>query len=58
MTILFLNLQITRSDIRPDIKWAVSLVIAYGLFNLYTKTRVKGLTAQSDLVEYDTCIDL
>ena len=23
-----------------------------------TKTRVKGLTAQSDLVEYDTCIDL
>ena len=28
MTIL-LNLQITRSDIRPHIKWAVSLVIAY-----------------------------
>ena len=27
MTILFLNLQITRSDARPHIKWAVSLVI-------------------------------
>ena len=37
-TILFLNLQITRSDIRPDIKWAVSLVIAYGLFNLSLST--------------------
>ena len=35
MTILFLNLQkITRSDIRPHIKWAVSLLIAYGHFNL------------------------
>ena len=34
MTILFLNLQIIRSDIRPDIKWAVSLVIAYSHFNL------------------------
>ena len=34
ITILFLNLQITRSDIRPHIKWAVSLVIAYGHFNL------------------------
>ena len=33
MTILFLKLQITRSDIRPHIKWAVSLVIAYGQFN-------------------------
>ena len=31
----FLNLQIARSDIRPHIKWAVSLVmIAYGHFNL------------------------
>ena len=30
----FPNLQITRSDIRPHIKWAVSLVIAYGHFNL------------------------
>ena len=30
----FLNLQITRSDIRPHIKWPVSLVIAYGHFNL------------------------
>ena len=29
----FFNLQITRSDIR-HIKWAVSLVIAYGHFNL------------------------
>ena len=34
MTILFQNLQITRSDIRPHIKWAVSLVTAYGHFNL------------------------
>ena len=25
----FLNLQVTRSDIRPHIKWVVSLVIAY-----------------------------
>ena len=32
MTILCLNLQITRSDIRPHTKWAVSLVIAYGHF--------------------------
>ena len=30
----FLKSQITRSDIRPHIKWAVSLVIAYGHFNL------------------------
>ena len=34
MTILFPNLQIIRSDIRPYIKWAVSLVTAYGHFNL------------------------
>ena len=34
MTILFLNLQLTRSDIRPHIKLTVSLVIAYGHFNL------------------------
>ena len=32
-TIPFLNLQITRSDIRTHKKWAVSLVIAYGHFN-------------------------
>ena len=31
---IFLNLQITRLDIRPHIKWAVNLVIAYGHFNL------------------------
>ena len=30
----FLNLQIPRSDIRPDIKLDVSLVIEYGQFNL------------------------
>ena len=29
MTILVQNLHITRSDIRPHIKWAVRLVIAY-----------------------------
>ena len=29
-----LGLQIIRSDIRPHIKWAVSLVIAYGHSNL------------------------
>ena len=34
MTILFLNLQITKSDIRSHIKWTVSLVIAYCHFNL------------------------
>ena len=34
MTIRFLNLQITRSDIRSHVKWAVSLVIAYGHLNL------------------------
>ena len=34
MIILFLNLQITRSDVRPHIKCIVSLVIAYGPFNL------------------------
>ena len=32
MTMLFLNLQIARSDIRPHIKWVV-IVIAYGHFN-------------------------
>ena len=30
----YLNLQITRSDIRLHIKWAVSLVIAYGHFTI------------------------
>ena len=34
MTILYLNLLITRSDIRLHIKWTVSLVTAYGYFNL------------------------
>ena len=34
MTIIFLNLQIIRSDIGPHIKLAVSLVNAYGHFNL------------------------
>ena len=34
VTTLFLNLHITRSDIRHHVKWAVSLVIAYGHFNL------------------------
>ena len=34
MTILVPNLQITRSDIRPHIKWVVHLVTAYGHFNL------------------------
>ena len=34
MTILVLNLQITRSDIRPHIKWAVCVVTAYGNFNI------------------------
>ena len=29
-----LFLQITRSDIRPQTKWVVSLVIAYDHFNL------------------------
>ena len=30
----FLYLQITRADIRPQVKWAVNLVIADGHFNL------------------------
>ena len=34
MTIPFQNLRITMSDIRLHIKWAVSLVIAYGHFNV------------------------
>ena len=34
MTTHYLNLQITRSDIRPQIKWVASLVIAYGHFSL------------------------
>ena len=34
MTILFLCLQITKSDIRPQVKWAVNLVIADIHFNL------------------------
>ena len=34
MTILFQNLQITRSNIRTHIQWAVSLVIAYSPFSL------------------------
>ena len=33
MTILFLNLRIIKTDIRPHIKLAVSLVTAYGHFN-------------------------
>ena len=49
MTTLFLNLQITRSDIRPRVKWAVSLVIAYGHFNL--KLREYFLHLLSDLPE-------
>ena len=34
MTMLFLNWQITRSDIRQHIKQVVSLVIVYGHFIL------------------------
>ena len=34
MTILFLGLQITRSDIRPHIKWGISMVTEYDHFNL------------------------
>ena len=34
MTIIVLNLQITRSDIRSHTKWTVSLVIEYGHSNL------------------------
>ena len=34
MPILFFHLQITKSDIRPHEKWAVSQVIADGHFNL------------------------
>ena len=34
MTILILSLQITRADIKPQVKWAVNLVIVDGHFNL------------------------
>ena len=30
----FLNLQITWSDIRPQIKWSITQIITYGHFNL------------------------
>ena len=46
----FLNLQITRSDISPHIKWAVSLVIAYGHFNLPRGLYGDGLYHRSLLV--------
>ena len=49
MTILFLNFQITRSDIWPHIKWAVSLVIAYGHFNL-SRGFVRILYVQSQFL--------
>ena len=31
---LFLSLQITKADIRPQVKWAVNLAIADSHFNL------------------------
>ena len=34
MTILVINFHVTRSDTRTHIKWAVSLVIAYGHFDI------------------------
>ena len=50
MTTLSWNLQITRSDIRPHIKWAVSRVIAYGHFNFSSGVCVGmyGLTYSLD----------
>ena len=48
---LFLNLQITRLDIRPHIKWIISLVIdmvtlifrmdLYGLINILTLSHLR-----------------
>ena len=35
----FLCLHITKLDIRPQVKWAVSLVIADGHFNLHQKAQ-------------------
>ena len=35
MTILFINLQISKSDIRPHIKWAISLVILHMVTSIY-----------------------
>ena len=37
MTIHFINLQITRSDIRPHIKWTVSLVILHMVTSIFLK---------------------
>ena len=51
----FLNLQITRSDIRPHIKWAVSLVIAYGHFNLPQGFVWVGLKNALLGVQYCSC---
>ena len=42
MTILFLNLKIIRPDIRPHIKWAVSLVIAYVPVTLILPRDLRG----------------
>ena len=65
MAILFLNLQIIRSDIRPHIKWAVSLVIAHGHFksssgvlceyvwvNILTLSPPRGYDCMGDVWNY------
>ena len=51
MTIPFLTLHLTRSDIRPHIKLAVSLVIVYGHFNLPLGFRRKKISEHMILVK-------
>ena len=54
-----LNLQITNSDIRPHIKWAGNLVMAYGYYNrpqgfVYELTH--SLYCPEDLYMFDCCL--
>ena len=42
MATSFVNLKIIKTDMRPQIKWAVSLVIAYGHFNHLPGRREEG----------------
>ena len=50
MTILYLNLQITRSDIRPHIKCPVGLclVVAYGHFAMSSTGICVGMYGLTD----------
>ena len=54
----FLNLQVTRSDMRPHIKWAVSLVIAYGHFNLPQGFVWLSMGAHTHLITPEGLLDI